>query len=319
MLIAVAFWSYTQYLRFKEVRISVPVSYVNRPAQLLYASETKRFIKITVRGDEEDIKFPTGNLKAQVDLRSARAGKSSYPIAFDIRQLPEKIDLVKIDDQVSLVLEKSVQKYLNIRPVIAGRPAAGYKRGRVTVSPEKVLFVGANSKLKGINSVKTAPIDISGASSTVTRVANLAFNENYLRQAGKDQITVNITIFSPAKPSEVASKKVAIRTQNLDPALQALLSTRSVTVQVQADEDTLKRITERDLEAYVDLEGTSFNPKTGKILPYANEPGMQIRVNLLRYKGRARILNVAPPSLTVRFNIKEEFIKKPLKEEVNNE
>jgi len=66
---------------------------------------------------------------------------------------------------------------LPIRPNVIGTPAAGFEVASVEVDPAVASVEGDANDLAGLDRADTAPIDIAGASSTVTQTVGLALPE----------------------------------------------------------------------------------------------------------------------------------------------
>lgn len=67
------------------------------------------------------------------------------------------------------VSQTETSKSVAISPRVVGRPAAGYEIEEIAVEPLTVLVLGPPVKLRDIQSVVTAQIDISGATASTSR------------------------------------------------------------------------------------------------------------------------------------------------------
>jgi len=67
------------------------------------------------------------------------------------------------------IVETDRTREVFVSPTIVGAPARGYVIGAVTIRPPTLLVAGPMEKLSGIGSVVTTPINIQGATSTITR------------------------------------------------------------------------------------------------------------------------------------------------------
>jgi YbbR domain-containing protein len=66
------------------------------------------------------------------------------------------------------IVETDRTREVFVSPAIVGSPAPGYVIGAVTITPPTLLIAGPMERLAGIGSVVTDPINIQGASSTIT-------------------------------------------------------------------------------------------------------------------------------------------------------
>lgn len=312
VLIATALWAYVQNRQIQEITLNVPVQYQNLSDELVFTDEPPRYLKITLRGKKDDLKFPSSHLRATVDLSAASPGKKFYPVLFDVRQLPENIRLRKEQLRVKLTLERLEKKTVRVRLNLKGTVAAGYRVGRKKIIPDKVTIQGPRTTLNDIRFLETKPINLSDRSETIHKQVRLNHPAN-VRILDHQKVTAHITIFKENTVNERKIDNVPLRSENLDPALEAVFSNNTVSVFVQGPPDILKKVSAKDLHAWVDLEGTRLNQKTGHILPFDNEPGIPVSVKMLRYGGKVSIINIVPEQVTVRFRIKPGFEGPPPK------
>ena len=317
LIIACCLWVYTQTQKYADIVVTVPVVYRFKPAPLSFKSEPRRFVKIKIRGFKENLKFPTGNLKAQVDLSKATTNRKDYPLIFDAKQLPEKVEVIDMPSTIRLRLEESIQKMVRVRYIIKGRPAAGYSRGRVSLRPEKILLSGPRSIVKNIRYIDTNEINIQGENRAVNKSVGFDLPEGVKSLSGA-RANVRVLIFTENTVNEKVVSGITLQTVNVDPALVALVSDKTVKIQIDGESASLKKITAKDFQASVDLEGTSYNPETGNILPFESESGIPVQVKLLKYKNNVNIINVVPENITVRFQVKPEFKKRSV-DNTNND
>ena len=92
------------------------------------------------------------------------------------------------------VTQQTVYKQVGVRAVTQGAPAPGYALQPLEVNPPLTTIVGDPASLETINFVDTAPIDISGISSTVVRPIGLAPPQQALLLQGNQTVTVTIRV-----------------------------------------------------------------------------------------------------------------------------
>jgi YbbR domain-containing protein len=84
-------------------------------------------------------------------------------------------------------------KTLPIRPNVVGTPAAGFEVAAVEVDPAVASVEGDANDLAGLDRVDTQPIDVAGASSTVTQSVGFALPEGVQPLgSGTVQVTVRL-------------------------------------------------------------------------------------------------------------------------------
>ncbi len=127
----------------------------------------------------------------------------------DVNQL---VTLVPVDDQataISSAVRVDVEpaqvrvrvpiftdrrsKTLPVRPNVVGTPAAGFEVASVEVDPAVASVEGDANDLAGLDRADTQPIDVAGASSTVTQTVGLALPEG-VQPLGSGTVQVTIRL-----------------------------------------------------------------------------------------------------------------------------
>jgi YbbR domain-containing protein len=109
----------------------------------------------------------------------------------DLKDLGLRANPQSVTVQVA-ISQQTLYKEVGIRPNIHGQPAPGYALDPVELNPSTTTLVGDSASLEAVNLVDTAPLDISGISSTVVRTVALAPpTRTLLLQDGE---TVSVTL-----------------------------------------------------------------------------------------------------------------------------
>ena len=310
ILVAIVFWGYNEYFKFITNTISVPVTYKNRPKNLTWLKEPPRYIKLTFKGAEEDLKFPTSSLRVMADLSFASKGEAKIPMSFNRALLPERVELASMRKYLTIEFDEVGSKSVKVQLRIKGVPTKGYKRGRVAISPDEVTILGPISKLKKIRRIYTKELNINGISRPVTRYVKVKLDSG-LELDGKNRFEVKLFIYSEKNNNnEKKIKNIKILTKELNSSLNAKLSQKNVTVVLRGEPELLSKVQPLDISAFVSLVDTSFNPRTGNILPIDYELDAPVKVRLNRFSDQVEIISFIPETIRVDFSIKLEVMKK---------
>ncbi|MDH4199277.1 MAG: CdaR family protein [Spirochaetia bacterium] len=309
LVLACLFWVYVQELQYDTISLSIPIDYINKPRDIYWKTEPPRFVKLGVRGKKDEIKFPTSTLKAVVDLSESKPGKHLFHIQFDKNQIPEKISLASFSDSVFIEFDNGIQKQLWVKPVIQGEVSAGYKQGRVTINPNKILVEGPAETLNKIRYIETKPIIINDLKETFTYHSQINSN-NQFKLINGSEIEVTVTVYKQDTTNEKLVENIKIDILGKDPALVAALSTNTAKIYVRGDADDLKKLDPNQFHAFISLDGTRFIAKTLNILPFDYEPDITINIKNLYTDKKIEILELIPSTVSVRFSVKPEFLKK---------
>ena len=138
-------------------------------------------------------------------------------------------------------------------PILArtqGEIAGGYNIVEILPDPRTIQVTGSLEVLQSLDAIETEPIDISGASATVSRSIGLRL------PAGieTERQTVNVTVeIEPAPGSRAIT--VAPVVLNVPAGLTAVPQTTSVTVRVSGDTPVINDLTAGSIQAFVDVTG----------------------------------------------------------------
>ncbi|MCS6985192.1 MAG: CdaR family protein [Leptospiraceae bacterium] len=313
ILAALLLYLYVQQLQVREVKLNVALSYQNKPPGLALVGEVPRFVVVTLAGREEALKFSAVHLRAEVNLAMAESGRALYPVEFDKRQLPENVKVRQIPSFVELTLERIVRKRVNVRVRTVGKVADGFRIQKIHYQPENVLVEAPESLINGIKEIHTSPISLDGLKDNIERRLRLVFPTGV--QSEVSEVEVRVSVIPLELSGERQFENIPIRAINLDPALYADFSDKTVKVTIVSEKEILKKLSPADINASVDLSETRYNPRTGSVLPYEIEQGLPVKVRLMRYTKEASITSFSPENVSVRFRVKEEYRKREVTEE----
>ena len=151
-----------------------------------------------------------------------------------------------------------------------GEPAQGYEVLDRTINPATVLVDGPDEVIDRLISVSTEPIDISGASETLTTISpivGLPEGVTVIEPAnGTVDVVVQIRQIGVRQPLPAQSIQVV----GLGPGLTATVSPEAVAVTVVATEEQIGSLTTNDLSIQVNL--TDFTEGTYTLEPVVALP-----------------------------------------------
>jgi YbbR domain-containing protein len=137
---------------------------------------------------------------------------------------PERVNV-----SVPIVSSAGIKR-VPIVPSVVGEPASGYVVAGLAVAPQFVRLAGGSGSLESVQSVTTEPVNIAGASGTITRVVELRGSaETSLLSGEPFTATVTVRIGPIARPFRV-TLPVPVQLADVGPGL--LGSINPVVVQV---------------------------------------------------------------------------------------
>ncbi|HXG35983.1 MAG TPA: CdaR family protein [Dehalococcoidia bacterium] len=162
-------------------------------------------------------------------------------VSFDISEVSVSIDVER----------RESSRVLPVSPVVTGVPASGYNIAGVNIEPPLVTVTGADQLLEALTFIRTAAVDISGASSSVSRMVALELPAG-VSVSGNAQVRVQVQI-TPA--SGQASFSVIPGVSGLAPDLQLASALPPVQVTLEGPLPVLSALKPSDIQARIDLAG----------------------------------------------------------------
>lgn len=234
-----------------EMGVSVPLELQNFPKDLELTGDAVDAVEVRLRASPGIMHaLGPGEISAQIDLSGSGEGERIIHLTADSVRVPFGVKVVKIAPSlITLNFERTLQKVVPIRPRLVGRPGAGFEVAALTSDPPQVRIAGPKSRVEELESAFTEPVSVDGAAATVSEERNIGLEDPLLRIQGSPRVTVT------ARIRELRDKRifeaVAIGVRNGT----ALLSPESVRVVVVGPASVLRRLSEADVKAYVDVGG----------------------------------------------------------------
>jgi len=153
-----------------------------------------------------------------------------------------------------------VEKTLPVRPRITGEPATGYQIAGLSSDPLVVTVVGAAADVANLTELALEPLDITGATSTVTQTRRLTPVSNVT--LGRESVVVEIGVepiqcgsSSPNSPCGAATFTVAPTFVDIPPGLTIDEGSYSVTVKLSGPLSAAGTLDPRSVVAIISFAG----------------------------------------------------------------
>lgn len=171
----------------------------------------------------------------------------------DLRDLNLRATPPSVTVQVP-ISQQTQYKEVGIRPVTQGNPAAGYVLQPLVVNPPSATLRGDPADLEGANFIETAPIDVSGISTTTVRSVALVPPARTLLLEPGQTVTVTISV-TPLTVSQTV--RVPPSVINLGPNVQLARPPGAVAVTISGPAPALSALAlnSNDFRVVLDLAG----------------------------------------------------------------
>ena len=313
LLVSVVLWSFIKSLKISEVKINVPLRLKSLPDKLMPTSAVPRFVTLEIRGEKEDLRFSTSELRTTINLSGVKQGSHSFTPDFDEAQLPDNVELVS-KSKVKLTLEKVSRKQLWVRASLKGSPHPDYQVGRVVVSPKRVVVNGPASKLKGIYEVYTKNVSVENLKNDLEKIVPLVKPNSMLSFAGQDSVKLSARIYQKDSKDKKILEGIPVQVVNLDPAYSVTLDKKEISIYLRGNRAILEEVGAQDLNAFINLD--KITPNTAE-REQAGEPNqtsfllIPVEAELSRFQGKVFVVETKPSELRVNFSKLEKKPKPP--------
>ncbi|MFP3960125.1 MAG: YbbR-like domain-containing protein [Spirochaetaceae bacterium] len=240
--------------RLEERFLSVPLV-LELPDGYVPASEYPENVRVSLRGESDEIfRILEEDIRAYVDLSDYdTAGVYKDPVRIDRRGTASGIEPLEISvepQEVSVTLEESLQKSVDVEPSLSGFPPSGYELTQYQTSPSSVEIEGPRSRVEDIDTVVTEDIDLSGRRDDFGVRVRLQHPDALVRFRGGDVVefrgiieeSVVLHTFDPVETVVLG----------LDPELQIEGSLPSGMIRVQGRSSLIEEIDPEEIQLVAD-------------------------------------------------------------------
>jgi YbbR domain-containing protein len=206
LVIAVSLWAYVVGTRTLAVatRRSVPVQVTNIGAGLQYTDLKPARVSVFLEGPRRVLYSQVMSaIRAEANLAGRGPGVAEVPLS--LTGIPKDVNVVQAPTAVTVSIEKtSDQGAAPARSVpvwaVFGPTAPGHQISRVEVSPSTVVVTGDLSRLRDVQYVRTAKLDILALKGTGEFSVELEAPEG-LRLIGAQSVTVSVVTTRRERPT----------------------------------------------------------------------------------------------------------------------
>ena len=176
--------------------VMLPVELVNMPLQMEILNDYVKTIEVDIRSEFGTAIFDKQELAVVIDLSDSVPGTEVILLSDrNFRDKPASAEILRfIPARITLELENTLSKTVQVSPLLLGEPAAGYEISEITIDPRKITITGPESVIQAISTVKTGPIQIGGLFSSLRSTLYVDLEDPKLRVADSSTVQVEITI-----------------------------------------------------------------------------------------------------------------------------
>ena len=195
--LALSIFLWTVVLGEQKVEVSVNLPFeLPVPSGMMVVNDAPETLEVSLRGPRTLVKSV---VPREVSLRRLDAvleeGENLIPIQREIARAPRGIEVVDVTPhRLRVVLDRLLDRDVEVVPRIEGTPAEGYVVRQVSVVPSRVLLVGPSSDLGRQSRIRTMPVSVQGQAGTVTARVPLESPGRQVRIREDVSVTVTVEI-----------------------------------------------------------------------------------------------------------------------------
>jgi YbbR domain-containing protein len=195
LIMAIILWFFMAMRGQTEITVEIPIEFKNIPEGYEITLQSAKTVNVMLRGQDNLIKkLRPHDTSIFVPMDNAKEGETIYYLTKDNLLLPSEISSKLISPaSVKIKIEKTISRYVRIKPVISGNPMEGYNMKQIILDPQQIMLRGTKTVLDSIEYIKTEPIDITNQKATFTHDIPLAYEGKNTRNP-VDKVMVTVII-----------------------------------------------------------------------------------------------------------------------------
>ncbi|MFZ5774957.1 MAG: YbbR-like domain-containing protein [Thermodesulfobacteriota bacterium] len=196
LLLAVLLWYFVAGEDKVDTNILIPVEIVNLPQELIVANQFKKELEVTVSGPRGLISgLGRQHVARTINLSKATPGTMVVSNDPETINFPRGIKVLRIQpSHLTLAIDQLVEKNLPVEVRTEGAPAMGFELTSIAIEPHVIRVAGPRTPLAQVESLRTAPITLSGLKTPVTLQVPLELTPEMLDLIGETVVTANVTV-----------------------------------------------------------------------------------------------------------------------------
>jgi YbbR domain-containing protein len=195
LLLAFALWLAVASSPESQVNLNVPIIFLRMPSALEISTENIPSAQVRVRGPERLVsRLQASDLRLEIDLTGLQPGEHTFDLTKDVA-VPDRLEVAQIvPSELHLSFDTRARRQIPVHPRVVGTPAPGYRVGQIESDPPAVEIMGPKELVESIESAITEPVDVSGASRTITIRHTAYVSDPLIQVSDPHGVRVTVTI-----------------------------------------------------------------------------------------------------------------------------
>ena len=227
---------------------SVPLS-VESKNGFVSVEPHPRTVAVSVKGKAEELaQVRESDLTAYLDLSYvSHDGRYDFPVLLTLSDSASVLNPLEIKvtpELVTLRVEEEITSYVDVVPLISGKPANGYLFKTATVSPEQIAITGPKTMVENCKSLQTLNVSMSDAKKNFSSKVRVENKGMFIKH---EDVTVTVSVELEEMQTSKQFTKLPITVTHVSPELEVRALTKEVTVTLQGSLVALENYTADDL------------------------------------------------------------------------
>jgi YbbR domain-containing protein len=279
VLAIVAWFAIQQVIKFENTVTDVPLT-IQVDKGWAIMDQTVSTVDVLFRGSQETIRTLTRDrCEVVVDIRGRPLQTvSTVKLEPKYARAPGGARAILIQpERVALTLDQEGDKQVGVTADLVGIAPAGFEVEKVVITPASVLLHGPQQRLREIDSVRTAPIELEGRSRSFKLRASLVPpSDRWVARMEPVSVVVDVSITERSSEKEIKDARVStLISPELTPRVK--LTPSRVDLVLSGRPDLIDELQKEDVRAYVDC--LRLEPSTIYDLPVRvhTVPGLSVK------------------------------------------
>jgi YbbR domain-containing protein len=296
LLAVIAWYTIQEAIRFETVLEDVPLQ-VKVDEGWAVLDQSAATVDILFRGSQDAIRgLSRDRVSVTVDV-SGRKTATTLTLGLDPRLVRAVAGVRALEirpPQLTLSLDQEGDRLVPVKVEIAGSPPAGHEVDKVECDPASVLVLGPRQRLREIEVVQTAPIDLEGRVRSFQLTSSLIPpSDRWVARMEPARVKVSVSLLERAATREFDEVRVfVLANPDLGPSLR--LSADRVKVVLTGPPDVMDALQKADIRAYVDSIGLA--PAARQDLPVRVHAPAGVSVTSVQPPTVSVLLDAPPPA-----------------------
>jgi YbbR domain-containing protein len=232
-----------------EIVYPIGLEYRNVPEGMEVLEESVQQVDIRLKGSSEILRRLTPQeIQASVDLSGAQPGEQNIYITPENIVVPFGVRVLRVTPAaVSLQLDRTDRRRVQVVPRVVGAPASGFELVNIWLASSEIEVMGPASRLAAVEQVTTAPISVEGLREPYTQTVQVMLDDPYVRPVDAKGVEVTLDV----REVSVRKKLADIPVVSQPTSVETRLTPSVVRVEIEGPRSLVEQVRVEDMEARV--------------------------------------------------------------------